>query len=110
MSEEVKKGETTIRYEMQGVRVAMQDYLQKETTMIGRIYTPQGQTAELAKALIVAVGPDVKHIKVGDVVVTPFGIGTHLTDGEKKYRVLPEESCMAVDLKFNEEEECEPIK
>ena len=110
MSKEVKKGTTTIRYEMQGTRVALHDYNLKETKKIGNIYTPTGQTAELAKAKVVAVGPDVQTIELGDIVVTPIGIGTHLEDGKVKYRVLPDEACMAVDTEFNEEEECEPEK
>ena len=107
MSDTKNVGESTIRYNMMGVRIALHDFKLKEKNKIGNIYMVNGEQTELSTALVVATGPDVKHIKCGDFVVTPYGVGTHVEDGDVKYRILPEEAIMAVDNEFDEVRECE---
>jgi co-chaperonin GroES (HSP10) len=109
-SKKVNKGKSTIRYSMCGDRIALHEFKQKEKDKIGSLYIPMGnqeRQVELSKAKVLAVGPDVKTVEVGDIVVTPYGLGTHLLDGDETYAVLPENAIMAIDSKFDEEKECE---
>jgi len=101
---------TLCRYEMCGDRILFEDFNLKKQEKIGRIYMANGKEEELAKAKVIAIGPDVKTTKLNDVVIIVPDLGTHLKDGDKTYRVLPENSVMAIDYAFNEEEECEPAK
>lgn len=104
------KKNTSIRYSMCGDRLALREIKQKEKEMIGSLYIPTEsaeRAIDLAKAEVLAIGPDVKTVKLGDIIVTPHGLGTHLLDGDKKYTVLPENAIMAIDNGYKPEEDCE---
>jgi len=95
------------RYALCGDRIAFEDYNLKEKKMVGRMYMPNGVLEELAKGKVMAIGPDVTTVKIGDVIIIVPDLGTHLVDGDKKYRVLPENSVMGIDHGFDEDKECE---
>lgn len=102
-----KTKENKFRYKLCGDRIAFEDYKLKKTTKVGSLYMPDGLIDDLAKGKVMAVGPDVTTVEVGDVIIIVPDLGTHLTDGKKKYRTLPENAVMAIDHAFDEEKECE---
>lgn len=101
------KTATKFRYKLCGDRIAFEDYKLKETTKVGRIYMANAEVPELAKGKVMGVGPDVKTVSVGDVIIIVPDLGTHITDDKKKYRILPENAVMAIDGAFNKDKECD---
>lgn len=96
-------GESLCRFHMCGERVLMVDY--QLSRRVGRIVLPDGcMMNDLTKGKIVAVGPEVKVVKVGDVVIHVPELGTTIVDGDVTYRQLPENACIAIDSGFSEDE------
>lgn len=93
-----------IRYEMLDDRVALESIKEDVPEKIGSIYIPVNSREEyaedLARAKVVAIGPKVIKVSIGDIVITPKRLGTKLVDGKKEYVVLPENAMMAIDTKF----------
>lgn len=50
-------------------------------------------------AEIIAVGPDVKHLKLGDRIIMKEYTGTELEYGGQKYTVIKEEDVLATVIK-----------
>ena len=76
---------TTVRYDMCGRRLLVEDFPRVEK--IGSIIIPGMALAEdLVTGKIVAVGPDVKTVKLGDTVIHVPDLGTKLKEGNRTYQ------------------------
>lgn len=94
-------GQSNTRFYMCGERILVKEL---EIKQIGRIILPQGVVVDdLIKALVVAVGPDVKTIRLGDIIIKVATLGTHLEDEDGKYIQVPENAAIAIDKVATEE-------
>ncbi|MEO8691836.1 MAG: co-chaperone GroES [Candidatus Saccharimonas sp.] len=66
----------------------------KEKTASG-IYLPEAAKEKPVLAEVVAVGPDVKGVKVGDKVIHKSYSATEITIGNVEYLILKEEDILA---------------
>ena len=74
--------------------VAMRE--QAETKTASGLYLPDGAKEKPVVAKVVAVGKDVKEIKVGDRIVYREYAPTELKHGGQEYLVLKEEDVLAL--------------
>lgn len=92
-----------VNLDMKGDRMLIQQFPHAEK--IGSIYTPQNMELPIDKGRIIAVGPDVKNVKVGQVIFKVAGLGQQLKDNRGKlYIFLPENAAIAVDKDFDRED------
>jgi len=88
-----------INLSMRGDRMLIQPFPHAEK--IGRIFTPTNVELAIDKGRVVAVGPGVKKIKVGDVIYKVAGLGQMLLDNAGNgYIFLPENAAIAVDTDY----------
>jgi len=53
-------------------------YMLPRIKKLGRIEMPEAHREYTEKAMIIAVGKDVKEVEVGDIILIPYHEGTHL--------------------------------
>ena len=100
-------GKSSVRFHMCGVRILMQEF-EEDNEFVGKIYIPENVRAnyksDLGYSRVVAVGPDVAVVKVGDIVVSVAGLGTFITDDKTKikYKQVPEDAIIAIDTEWEE--------
>ncbi len=100
-----RSGRSETRFELCGERLLIEDY--KLKNKIGRIILPSGvQSETLAKSRVVAIGPDIKTVLVGDIILSVPDLGTTIKDGKRIFRMIPANMVIAIDKKFNKKEEC----
>jgi co-chaperonin GroES (HSP10) len=76
-----------------GTRILVKGIAAKRETASGIILT--GGSDEVPRGLVVAVGPKVDQVKVGDTIL--FGVlGANPMPGMADHLILPEENVMAV--------------
>lgn len=81
-------------------RVVLEQIESEEKTSSG-IILPDSAKEKPEQAKVVAIGPDVKGIKVGEIVLyTKYGPNEVKVDG-KEYLIVKEEDVMAVIKKGN---------
>ena len=96
-----KPSRTTVRYDVCGERLLIEDFDAVEK--IGNIYLPNGaKSEELVKGKVIAIGPDVKTVRIGDIVVHVPDLGTKLKEGKRTYLMLPENAIIAIDNEYVE--------
>lgn len=89
----------SINLEMMGDRMLIQPF--PTATKIGSLWTPDNREIDIDKGRVCAIGPDVKNIKVGDIVCKMSGLGQSLVDDKgMNYIFLPENAAIAVDTSF----------
>jgi len=85
-----------IHIEMKGDRILVQTFPQP--TQIGAIYTPDNLELPIDRGRICNIGPDVKKLKVGDIIYKVAGLGQSLAGADKRlYTFHPESAAIAVD-------------
>jgi len=85
-----------IHIEMKGDRILVQTFPQP--TQVGAIYTPDNMEISIDRGRICKIGPDVKNLKVGDIIYKIAGLGQSLVGADKAlYTFHPENSAIAVD-------------
>jgi len=99
------QGKSTVRFHMCGDRLLL-DLLPMKLKS-GNIILPSGYNESLVKSRVVAIGPEVKTVHVGDIVVHVSDLGTEIKDhkSKKSYINLPENAMIAIDTEFDEEAE-----
>lgn len=70
-----------------------------ETKTASGLYLPDGAKEKPVVAVVVAVGKDVKEVKVGDRVVYKEYAPTELKTDGKEYLILKEEDILAIVTK-----------
>lgn len=79
-----------------GERIVVKPYKQEEKTE-GGIYLPETASKDRPqRGEVIAVGPDFKGVKKGDVVVFAKYGGTEVKLNEEEYLVLGEDDVLAV--------------
>lgn len=66
-----------------------------KTTTASGLYLPDSAKETPASVAVVAVGPDVKHIKVGDRIVYKDYTPTNLKIDDTEYLIINEEDVLA---------------
>lgn len=66
-----------------------------KTTTASGLYLPESAKEVPASVKVVAIGPDVKHIKVGDTIVYKDYTPTNLTINKVDYLIINEEDVLA---------------
>jgi chaperonin GroES len=59
------------------------------------LYLPDSAKEKPVSATVVAIGPDVKQVKVGDHIVYKDYVVTELKIGDKDYLIIKEEDILA---------------
>jgi len=75
-------------------RVVMQAEQAEAKTASG-IYLPDKAQEKPKEAKVIAVGPDVKTVKVGDIVIYEEFAGTNVKIGQDEYAIVKEEKILA---------------
>lgn len=89
----------TLPFAMFGDRILIQNF--PRVKQYGRILTPDSVQIFIDKGRIVAVGPDVKMLKVGDIIYKVANMGQSLfTDEGVEYTFHPENAAISIDLKL----------
>lgn len=73
--------------------VAIREQAQTKTT--SGLYLPDNAKEKPVMAQVVAVGPDVKSLKIGDKIVYKEYSTTELKVGDKEYLIVKEEDVLA---------------
>ena len=66
-----------------------------KTTTASGLYLPESAKETPAAVKVVAVGPDVKHVKVGDTIVYKDYTPTNLKVNDVEYLIINEEDVLA---------------
>jgi hypothetical protein len=91
-----------INIKMKGDRMLLQQF--PATEKFGHLILPNGLGGDIDKGRVCAIGEDVKHINVGDVIFKVEGLGRILEDKNGDvYIFLPENAAIAVDTSFSDE-------
>lgn len=69
---------------------------EEEEKYVGTIFVPETAKEKPMGAQVVAVGPDVKHIKVGDFVLVGRYAGAECTFREVKYTIIRETEVLGI--------------
>lgn len=77
-------------------RVLVAENKRENKTESGIILEGTRGTAETAKATVLAIGPDVTEVKVGDVVLLDWAKATPVKVGDVQRAMVKEESILAV--------------
>lgn len=85
-----------IHIEMKGDRILVQTF--PNPTQVGAIYAPDNREVAIDRGRVCKLGPDVKDLKVGDIIYKIAGLGQSLVGADKKiYTFHQENSAIAVD-------------
>jgi hypothetical protein len=90
---------TDINAQMLGDRFLFQEFPQ--ATVVGTLHMPGMGDIGIDKARIIGVGPDVKTLKVGDIIYKCAGLGETIVTNLGSFRFLPESGAIAIDSKFD---------
>jgi chaperonin GroES len=77
-------------------RVLVAENKRENKTDTGIILEGTRGTGETAKATVLAIGPDVKEVKVGDVVILDWSKASPVKVGDVQRAMIKEESIIAV--------------
>ena len=69
---------------------------EEEEKYVGAIFVPETAKEKPMGAQVVAIGPDVKHIKVGDFVLVGRYAGAECTFREVKYTIIRETEVLGI--------------
>lgn len=87
---------SALPFAMCGDRILIQNF--PRVKQYGHIITPQNLEIYIDKGRIVACGPDVKKLKVGDIVYKIANMGQTLTtDDGVEYTFHPENAAISID-------------
>ena len=77
-------------------RVLIAENKKEKTTDSGIILEGTRGTGDVAKATVLAVGPDVKDVKVGDVVIPEWSKASPVKVGDVQRAMIKEENIIAI--------------
>ena len=77
-------------------RILVAENKRDSKTESGIILDGTRGTGETAKATVLAIGPDVKEVKVGDVVLLDWAKASPIKIGDVQRAMIKEESVIAV--------------
>jgi len=91
-----------VKYEMMDDRILIQEFPPPEWIKHGGLYIGEGKTQPIDRGRIIGKGPNVKTLKIGDVIFKMSGLGAFLVapDEETMWKFTPDNIAICEDKSF----------